>query len=694
MNCARAIDRHRQLTGKRPVGEVGRVCPLIDDLAMTRGCALAWQFRVLGSLEVCCDGVPVPTGPAKQKCVLTALLLEHNRVVPVDRLVSAVWGNEPPRSSMANIRTYASRLRAVLTGRAQRSLLHSRPPGYLLAAEEEELDLALFHRHTTSGRAASRAGRLPEAEAEFRLALRLWRGAAAEDLSRASGLGGRLTALNEQRLAVLEEWIETRQLLGEHGALIGELRQLTIDHPLRERFWHQLIVSLYRTGDVGGALQACAQARVTLVDQLGLDPGPGLTELHRAVLARDPELILPAISNRPGNRDRVTSGSVGVPRELPPASSVFVGRAAETAEALSVVRDRDAPSLLVVGGPIGVGKSAFATHVAHRLAGSFPDGQIFVDLHGPAGRMAARRPVEVLARMLRALGVPDQQVPRTEEESAASFRSLTTGRQLLFVLDNARDEEQLRPLLPGTAGCGVLVTSRKMLAGLDDAHHIELDRLSQDAGVVLLGRLCGEDRVAADPEHAHRVVALCDRLPVALRAAGNRLAERGRWSIADLAEQLADERHRLDNLACGGVAVRPRLECALRELTDPGSRRMFRLLGLLRLAEVSKAVVGALMDLPGQRVEPFLDQLTAVRLLEQTAPDRYRMDSLVRLYAADLAEAHERPESRAAAIDRVLDLESVNLAALARPYGSPAGDLPMWRRRNVSDEDLACIELP
>lgn len=536
----------------------------------------------------------------------------------------------------------------------------------------------MFGRRVAAGRAAVNAGDLSKAVAEFGRALGLWRGAAADALSRANGLGERLAALDEQRLAVVEELIDTRQRLGEDAQIISELRQLTIDHPLRERFWCQLIGSLYRSGDIGGALSTWDHARTTLVEQLGLDPGPELTRLQQAMLARDPSLTAATAPPEIILTSAPTSArAVQIPRELPPDVGVFVGRSAELARVRAIVHDPHTLSLIAVHGPAGIGKSAFAVHMAHSLCESFPDGQIYVNLHGATHDLPAQRPTDVLARFLRALGVPDNQMPETEEEAAARFRSLVAPRRIIFILDNATDEAQVRPLLTDAKKCVVIITSRKMLAALDNAAHIELRTLSQDTAVVLLGRLCGDHRVAAEPEQAARLVALCDRLPLALRVAGARLASRPKWSISCLVEQLIDERKRLDVLSFGDLAVRSSLEVGLRHLAHAESRRLFRLLGLLRLVDMSVPVAGTLMNVSNKDAGSLLGWLADARLVEQTAPDRYRLHNLTRVYAAELAEAQETPEARAAAVGRVLAyyLNTARRASyLLRPGLPPGGE--------------------
>ncbi|GAA4061249.1 AfsR/SARP family transcriptional regulator [Nonomuraea soli] len=515
------------------------------------------KFRILGSLTVDAEAGPVDLGPAKQRTVLAALLLEANRIVPVDRLVAAAWEGEPPRSAVANVRTYASRLRKTLRERVE-----SRPPGFVLHVGDDELDLAAFRELAGRGRAALAAGHDGEAVATLGEALSLWRGAAAEDLSRSAGLEAPLAALDEQRLAVLEDWIAARQRLGHDGQLIDELRRLTDTHPLRERLWSQLILARYRGGDIGGALAGYAQARNVLAENLGVDPGPELVRMHQAVLTRDPALDL-LDTHPPGPRHPTDSfprpaDALGrfvapdraapdpgtrqhaVPRELPADTSVLVGRDKELHLLLDSViggpEHAHGPTVLVLHGPAGIGKSVLAVRAASLLAEHFPDGQLFADLRGTA--TSRKQPRKVLAGFLRSLGVPDRRIPDDEDETAARYRSITADRRLLILLEDAADEAQVRPLVPAAPGSIVVITARRPLAALDGAAHLHLERLSPDAAEELLVRLCGPERVEAEREETHRLAARCRGLPLALRIAAARLVADPLLPVSALGDHL------------------------------------------------------------------------------------------------------------------------------------------------------------
>ncbi|HET8684385.1 MAG TPA: BTAD domain-containing putative transcriptional regulator [Micromonosporaceae bacterium] len=603
----------------------------------------------------------------KQRILLTALLLDANSVVSLDRLVWTLWGEASPPSAIANVRTYISRLRHLLTDHTGQSRVSGRAPGYLVHIAEDELDLEVFGRRVDAARGALADGQTERAATQFEQALALWYGMAAEDIPRSlTGLGARLAALDEQRLTTIEDWVDARLKLGEHTRVVAELRQLTSQHPLRERLWSLLMLSLYGAGDVGGALAAYGEARHTLAEELGVDPGPELTRLHLAVLARDPAILAAApptgrpttlMADQPAAR--APTPAWPVPHELPTDLTTLVGREHALATVIQTVQATPGPCVVAIHGAGGVGKSALAVHASHLLAAEFPDGQIYVELHGATVGLPPARPVDVLGRFLRALGVPGDQVPADCAEAAARYRSLAADRRLIVVLDNAADETQVRPLLSAASGCAVIITSRRMLAALDGATHLELGPLSQDAAVILLRRLVGVDRVAAEPEQASRLASLCDRLPLALRIVGARLARRPQWPLAELAEQLTDERSRLDTLSFADLAVRSSLDVSCRDLSvrgaDPAhSLRLFRLLGLLRVHWVSPPLAAALLDEANSVADAALDRLIGARLMEQLGPDRYRMHDLVRIYAADLAATQEPITRRDEALERVL----------------------------------------
>ncbi|MEO6088278.1 MAG: BTAD domain-containing putative transcriptional regulator, partial [Umezawaea sp.] len=441
------------------------------------------EFRILGRIEVHADAGTVPLGSLKQRTLLGTLLLNPGRTVPIRRLVQALWGDEPPRSAVANLRTYANRLRTVLPDRpGGGDLIVGRAAGYELALRHGELDLHVFTERSGTGRMALSRGDHAAAARHFGEALSACRGAVLEDLADSDALVGMIAPVEELRLSVTEDYLEARLGLGEHREAIAPLREVVAEHPLRERPWAHLMTALYRSGDPAGALAVYADCRRVFADHLGLEPSPELARLHQAVLDRDPRLVpAAAIAVRP----RVTE--TAAPRELPVRSRSFVGRAeaADRLHALLVQPERLGPAVAVVHGPCGIGKSALVLEVAHRVGAWFPGGQLYIDLgaDGPA--------TGVPHRLLRHLGVPTPAVPWTVDEAAAVLRSHLAHRAVLLVLDGATEPASLRDLVPAVGSCAVLITSRSPLM-LEGAEHVALRPLSDLDGRELLARLAGQ----------------------------------------------------------------------------------------------------------------------------------------------------------------------------------------------------------
>jgi tetratricopeptide (TPR) repeat protein len=596
-------------------------------------------------------------------------------VVSTDHLVDQLWGEAPPPTARNLVQVYVSRLRRALHRGRDRSaaapVLATRSPGYLLRVEPGELDLDRFEGLTTQARRAAADGDLEGAAERWRAALALWRGpplagAASEVLRRTA-----VPRLEEARLVALEERLEVDLGLGRHAQLVGELEALVAAHPDRERLCRQLMLALYRSGRQAEALAVYRSARLALVEELGLEPGPALQQLERAILTNDPALAppAPAMAARPVASAAATGWRAAspVPCQLPADVGDFTGRD----EPLARLRDLlggepSSPGISVVvcviSGTAGVGKTALAIHAAHRLAERFPDGQLYVNLHGATSGLRPLHPLGVLGRFLRGLGVEGSAIPTEVEEAAARFRSQIASRRLLVVLDNARDAAQVHPLLPASPGCGVLVTSRRVLAALDAAHHLHLDVLCPQEAIELLGRLTGQQRIAAEPEATAHLAHWCGGLPLALRIAGARLAARPGWPVGALTERLADQQRRLDELELGEMGVRASFQVSYQELeasADPLDRaaaRAFGLLGVVDGPDVSLPVAAHLLDQPRQVAERVLERLVDAHLLETPSPGRYRLHDLLRLYARELARTLHPESERAAALRRAFGL--------------------------------------
>ncbi|KDN18531.1 AfsR/SARP family transcriptional regulator [Amycolatopsis rifamycinica] len=609
------------------------------------------HFAVLGPLAV--ESPPgrwaVLRGE-RQRTLLAVLLLNAGQHVPVDVLVEALWPEGPPKSYTSNLHTYLSRLRDRIEGLR----VEHGPPGYRLHVEPEELDLLVFRSAVADGR---RAVDPVAAAGHYRRALALWRGPVLAGLH-VPRLDANVARLESERLAVFEDCVDAELTAGRHGELTGELQAMITEHPLRERLAAQLMIALHRAGQQGSALEVYRRLRATLIEELGVEPGAEARRVHAAVLrGEDPVPRLPP--------------SVWPVCQLPPDVGDFTGREAELAELAGVLGAGAGVPVAVLSGEPGAGKSTLAVRAAHRLRTRFPDGQLYVPLAG-------REIGEVLADLLRALGVPGPAVPDDVRARAAVFRGRLTDRRVLVVLDDAVDPEHVRTLLPGTPGCAVLVTSRRRLSGLAGAHRLALGPLSGADAAELLHRLAGA-RVARERADAERIIAACARLPLALRIAGSRLAIRPHLRLGELADRLEDEVRRLDELTVSDLAVRSSIALSYEGLRPP-ARRAFRLLGRCRLADLPAWAVTTLLDDPD--ADEAVEELVEASLLEARGADgtgegRYRMHDLVRLYAAELGDPAPS-EGLRTVLAATLALADAAAARLPRtvPMPSPAHEPP------------------
>ncbi|MEV4481858.1 AfsR/SARP family transcriptional regulator [Micromonospora coxensis] len=603
------------------------------------------EIRLLGSVEVSVDGQVVTPGAGKRRAVLAGLALMANRAVSLNRLAEMVWSDIPPASAVANLRSHAAGLRRVLGQR-----LVARPNAYELQLAPHELDVLEFHRLTGEGRnhlAAEPVGAIPALTA----ALACWRGAAGDGLPRGTALDNYWASLDEQRLQVFEELAEARLAAGKHGDLLSELRGHLAAHPLRERAWAHLMLALYRCGDLPAALTVYRKARAALNEQLGIEPGEELTALHRAILDRAPEVSYsqrsatavtpqrpaPAVETRP-------AGALGwtVPRELPPDWVTLVGRTAETADVVATVTAAT-PAVIVVTGPPGSGKTALAVRAAHTVAPEFPEGQVFVDL----GYQASVTPGEVLARVLRALGVASAQVPDGVDERTGWFRSLVAGRRVLLVVDGVTRADQVRPLLPAGTGPALIVAGQRRLGGLDGVRRLALSPLGPASARDLLAALAGADRLAEDPTATNELVRICAGSALALRIAGARLTRGPGMSVATLVGELADGQGRLDLLTHDDQSVRASLAAGLAVVRseDDMAALLLHLLGAFPETTPTGVVdrAAAQLGVTTQRVRQALHDLVDAHLVYWDAPRGYRLPALVREYIAELDAAQPVP---------------------------------------------------
>ncbi len=592
---------------------------------------------------------------AREQIVLATLLLNANRVVTVDRLLEAIYGENLPPTSRAQARNSISSLRRLFASHGHATTISTRPHGYVIGVGHDQLDSQQFGELVAAARAARDANHLDRAVAGYRDALRLWRGPALGGID-SQLLRAAADRLDEQRIAANEDRLALELDLGRPHELVGELTELVEEHPLRERLRGQLMLALYRCDRAAEALQVYRQGRRTMIDELGIEPGERLQRLEHSILTCDSSLDPPA------GLSRIHPATRPIPSLLPTDIADFTGRA-EQIEQIDRHLTRAAGQgsrlpvpVMVITGKGGVGKTSTAVHAAHGAAGQFRDGQLFADLHGGSARPVG--PTQVLERFLRALGVPGPQIPEGLDERAEVYRSLLAGRRILVVLDDAVGESQVSPLFPGSGGAAVLVTSRSRLAGLAGATHIEVDVLDAGQSLDLLARIAGTDRVQAQSQAATAVAEQCGHLPLALRIAGARLAARPHRSFQQLADRLADETRRLDELSHGDMGVRASISLSYDSASDQ-ARRLFRLLALLEQPVFSGWMSAALLDLPLAEAEDLLDDLVHARLIETTGTgtgvhSHYRFHELIRVFARECLAAEESATDQKAAVERTL----------------------------------------
>ncbi|NUP22197.1 MAG: hypothetical protein HOZ81_40280 [Streptomyces sp.] len=627
------------------------------------------RLGLLGPLEVQIDGREVPLPAGKHRVLLAALLLQANRTVYTDELIEYVWGDAPPVAPRGTVQTYMTRLRTALR---PAGVIATQRDGYVIEVPEGSLDLHRFRGLVAQADEAAVRDRNAESSL-LRQALALWRGPALANVPSETLRALAAVPLDEERLEILERRIEADLFLGRHRQVLTELRALTAGHPLHERFWGQLILALHGSGRQAEALEAFRVLRRRLRDELGIEPGEDLQVLHRQVLSG--EAALPRKPHDSPPPPRWTAAC-----HLPPDIGSFVGRSSLMAEATSRLmrRDRTTPPVLAVCGAPGTGKTALAVRLAHRVRPAFPDGQWMVRLTDAEGN--PRCPSEALAEALLAAGLDRSRIPDGAPARAARLRAELADRAVLLVLDDAVDAAQVRPLLPGTSGCAAVVTSRRDLRGLaalDDAGVLTLEPLHREESVRLLAALV-QGGQAGGEETLAEIARLCGDLPLALRVAAVNLAGRGPAEVSRYVGRLRSG-DRLSLLSVTGdpqAALRAAYDRSYRDL-PPAARRLFRLLSLVPGDDVTQEVAEALLAAPGQDVEPLLAALTSAHLLRQSAGHCYRLDVLLRLYAAERLSAEESPACLAEASRRMSDY----CGGPAAPPPPPPGSEPSGQRR-------------
>jgi DNA-binding SARP family transcriptional activator/tetratricopeptide (TPR) repeat protein len=615
------------------------------------------RVEVLGPVRAWRGDVEIDLGAPRQRAVLAVLASNANRAVSRTELIDSLWGEHAPASAEGSVHTYVAGLRRALepdrTNRAPSQVLANAGTGYVLRLPDDQVDLTAFESHL----AAMRDGGADPQTAlkHVESAIALWRGAPL------SGIPGPFSELERTRLAELYlTAVEHRASLmlrtGRATDVVAELSRVVHEHPLREKLRGLLMSGLYQCGRQAEALEVYAETRRLLATELGVTPGPELRHLHEQILANDPVLAdrTPRPAAVPAPPGRM------VPAQLPHDINTFTGREKELALLRQHLDNTERGVLIAaIDGIAGIGKTALAVHFAHRIAERFPDGQLYVNLRGFDPNQPPLSSIDALGQLLRGLGVEPHQVPSAAEEQASMYRSLSAGKRILVVLDNAASTDQLRSLLPGSHTCMVLVTSRNRLGGLvarDGAYRITLGVLSEAESRRLLVRSVGEERLAGCPDALATLVQRCGYLPLALRIIAANLAARPHMTVNDLAEALCHEQDRLDVLASPDdetTAVRAVFSWSYHAL-KPEAARTFRLLGLHPGPEIGTAAAAALADEPLVATRRMLDGLSSCHLVEAIGRDRYRLHDLLRVYATERALAEEPPEEQAAAFGRLM----------------------------------------
>jgi DNA-binding SARP family transcriptional activator/tetratricopeptide (TPR) repeat protein len=656
-------------------------------------------FQLLGPLEIRSGDDAVRISGSRQRTVLALLLLNADRVVPSDRLTTAVWDDDPPTTARSQIQISISKLRALFAGLGLTDAISTRAPGYALRVPGESIDAVRFARLVVAARGV-RAEDPERTVVLLRQALGLWRGDAMAGtesrLVRAAAL-----RLDEDRLAAIDECLELEVGLGRHRQVVGELRDLLSAHPLHERFYTRLMAALYLDGRQAEALEVYRRARHVLVEENGLIPGDSLRAMEHAVL--NGTVAVPSLTPAPAHA-RTESAAKEVPRQLPVRANGFVGRDSVRASlraALSATGENPEP--VVVTGPAGIGKSALAVEMAYELAERFPDGQLFARLRGADARPVP--PEQILGYFLRSLGVPPSTLPDDRDSLEGLYRSKLAGKRLLVLLDDAANTWQVEPLLPATAGVATVVTSRWALAALPNARRVELLPFGGDSSHRLITQIVGAARVSAEPAAASAIAAACAHLPLALQIAAAKLAARPHWRLADMANRLSDENDRLDELSIDGTGVRASISVSLDSLGDR-ERLLLLLLSALGSTDFAAWVCGPLLDLPLTQAAGLLDELVDARLVEvnsgTSSHTRYRLHDLVRVLARELLAGEVAAADRADALHRLLRCWwFLTTEAHRREYGgdftSPRTGaqpwpLPRWLLEDLLEDPIGWFE--
>lgn len=663
-----SLIRAAALPRRRP-GAVPSPRPPQDDsgfagTAQSSGGGAGLWLSALGPLEAWGDGTPLSLGPPARRAVLALLLMDPGALVRRDTIVDVLWGNSPPRTAVGLIQAHVSRIRRLLNSHnrfgGNEGVIDSVRGAYRLSLSGKKVDLLVF-RDLAARAAAARTGGDDVAAVEcYEHAVSLWRGEPLADVDVLSGHPG-ITALRQELAGVLLRYAEVACALGQHERVIPRLQALAAAEPLNEPAHARLMIALAGSGQQAAAVRVHEDMRTRLDCELGLSPGEELAEAYVRVLRQDIR-----VGNRgraPASPPALTATVHVVPRQLPAAPRCFTGRCGELAGLSALVeRDlREASGVVIAAltGMAGIGKTALAVYWAHQVADRFPDGQLFVNLRGSGPSGTPVKPTDAVRAFLTALGVPRAQIPPYTDGRTALYRSVLADRRMLIVLDNAQDAEQVRPLLPGSPGCLVLVTSRNRLTGLaaaEGAHLITHGVLTEAESYDLLASNLGARRAMAEPTAVSELIALCGGLPLALCDVAARAAARPGLPLAPLAAEMRDARRRLDVLETGESATSVRMVFSWsRAKLGNRASQIFRLLGIHPGPDITGSAAASLAGLPREQAYLALAELCDEHLLTEYVPGRYICHDLLRSYAVEEAMTRESEADRHAAVHRVLD---------------------------------------
>jgi len=619
------------------------------------------RFALLGPLQVHDDG-PIDIRGTLRRTLLARLLLEGGGVVPSETLIEVMWGERASQSTAAALYNQVMRLRQGLGDQAERVIAF--PPGYRIRIEPGELDLDVFSGHCAHGRRALAEQRWSEAARQFSSALEIWRGRPLSGLPALEG-HARVTQLDEERLQALEGRAQANLSRGFYAEAIPELCALTADHPLREAFFGQLMLALYRAGRPNEALQVYRDLRETLVTELGVEPTAAIRELHQQILRNDAALTVPRVivgGGYAGDAEesaRTRAGMRSTRRQLPTDVLTFAGRRNDISTLEQRCTSHDDPlapaisGVSVIDGMAGVGKTALAVRVAHQVGHRFPHGQLFVDLCGYTPGLTPLAAEDALDQLLRSLDVPQQIIPAGLAARAALYRAKLAGTNTLIVLDNVSSAQQVLPLLPGTAGCAVLVTSRQKLAGLEDAYSLTLGELPDSDALSLLCDIAGDERVAPGDPAADDLVRMCGGVPLAVRVVASQLRRQPDLRPASLVDRLRADEGRLRHLRDESRDLSVLFQASYEALA-PAERLLFSSLALVPGADFDAYAAANLIADDLESTQRTLDSLVDHNLLNQRVPGRYQFHDLLRLFAGQIDERSD-PDFRAAAATRLFD---------------------------------------